>query len=258
MDNGNLYYALLAQASLLNEATLDSFQGKDEYDKNDYSAIIDVFTQVQRNIIRMASIHKYSKMSKERFINKVNNNSANKNIITHTVKTYETISSIADLYGNDVDEILKMNNKRSFEINPGEKLLIEVENSTTDTINDIPTYADPIGSNVLGNDISKELADRDNDIYVLPNTETLKQGILNRITTNRNAYPMILSFGIDTKNTFELPDDLFESLTTIKIQELLLEDKRIKNIENISLDKQENSLTYNISGEAIDNTKIEI
>ena len=96
------------------------------------------------------------------------------------------------------------------------------------------------------------------DLEVLSNEGTIKQGIENRVFTHRGEYPLADDFGIDMLVGSEIPNDLFESLYLIKIINQIKQDKRVADINDMSINRHQNAITITGNIRTINKEDLEI
>lgn len=232
----------------------------DEYDAVDYSRVLFTLYGLKRNIKRMLVVHKIQGFSKEEFveINTVENSGTI--VVDHTIKSWETITSIAKLYNANISDILTYNNIKSDELITG--TVIKVRTSSNTFINgaesnkDVPVYGSRVGENVYGKDWPDELvANSDGtDVKILEPIETLKQGITNRLSTRSGDYPLESDFGISLVGS-EYPQELRDGLLSIEVSQQLELDPRIESIENVIVTSESNSSTIEVVVKAIAGTE---
>jgi LysM repeat protein len=213
-------------------------EGKDEFHNKNYAGIFNGLYQYRNQLLKKLSIHRFAKLSKEDFIlqNDVN---ASKSIQKyHKVKSYETGTTIAKLYGTTLENILKVNNVRTDEIVAGKILKINITPTSviTRVYENVPTYGSQLGDLVYGKDLPDELATEDGDLKVLDPIETLRQGIYNRVTTQKGGYPFQEDFGIGLIGE-DFPEELSDSMFMVEVQTQLSQDARISSIDNLTLVK---------------------
>ena len=224
--------------------------GSDEYNRVDYSGALSSLYNLKRNIKRMLIIHKIQGFSKEEFINSNAIQNSGSIVINHTVKKWESVTSIAKLYNTTIDEILKINNIASDDLVPGLALIIKTSNNImidgkqNNSVN-VPVYGSRVGQEVYGRDWPNEFMANTSadDLKVLDPHETLKQGITNRLSTKSGDYPMEDDFGISLVGS-EYPKELRDGLLTIEASQQLEQDTRIESIENIIVTSEANSTSF--------------
>lgn len=263
MDANTFYENLdLALSKLNSGIELIEAQVTDEFDTDiNYSEVLDSLYRYKKQIVARQNLHKFYKMSKETFIKNAESGENKKVEITHTVKDYETVISIAQKYNITVEEILQKNNLTSSGITAGVEIQIDVneKEDTVQTYEDIPTFGTQEGDYILGMDAANNLdADSDGDIKILEPVDTFMQGVNNRMKTKNGDYPLEISFGLDSLVGSELPAALLDNLAMVKIVSQLALDKRIKSINSLSSNKSENSIKYSINVTAINNKTLDI
>ena len=228
-------------------------RGADEYSDINYYDILNGLEQTKRTLLRLKAAHKFAKTSKTDFAQLDKHT-----VIEHTVASYETINTIAHKYNVTVDSILRNNNINSYEIKAGDKLKIikETDTITNEEQVNYPTFGELKGEEIYGRDIASDFATSDNkDILVLSPIATLKQGILNRITTEQGEYPFEDDFGIG----FRIGDEkLTDALLTVKLTYALLSDYRIEDVKNLEVITEGNSKIIKAIVSTINNETIEV
>lgn len=257
-NNINDYYRNLENALKNIRLLIMQVEGKitDEYDlTTNYSDILNQLYGTERAINNMLTIHKFQGFAKDEFI--AVNSSSNTNIVIleHTVKAWETASSIAKLYNVDLADLLQMNNITSDEIIQGLILKVNVSKNTLQqnaTTKNVPVYGSRIGQKIYGYDWPNELqATADGgDIKVLEPLDTLVQGIKNRLTTRTGDYPLEDDFGVDLVGS-EVPQNLREGLLIIEATEQLLQDQRVDNIQSMTASSKNNSVSFEATINAV-------
>lgn len=261
--DANTYYSYLEKALLkLNEA-IETIEKKstDEFDSVDYSTVLNSLYKFRRQIVGMQNIHKFHKLSKESFIKKAENKTSNKIEISHTVKDYETPLSIASKYDVSLEDLLEINNLTSSEITAGTIIKVEVESGDdlTQVYNDIPTFGSQEGDLVLGKDAKINLdVDEDGDLKVLDPEETIKQGIISRLSSKTGDYPLDDTFGLDNLVGSEFPSSLLVNMAMMKISTQLALDSRIKSLNSIEVTKSQNEVDFQINVTAVNNKSLDI
>lgn len=231
----------------------------DEYTSINYSKILTELNNFRRKIVLLLNVHKFMRLSRESFELKTMGNK--KNIeVTHIVKDYETPLIIANKYNMSLDELLKKNNLKSYEITPGKEISVEINytNNITKTYEDIPTFGSHEGDLLFGSDLPNKLeVDSRGDLRLLTPVETLSQGILNRALTKAGSYPLEADFGISIPEN-RLPSELVNVMHMLKVHLQLLLDKRIKDVKNLSSIKQGNKLSIKLQLKTVNNITVNV
>lgn len=256
--NAYEYYGNLNQALTMIEITIakTEVQQTDEFDTINYADVLSKLYLFKSIINKMINIHKYFKMSKEAFVKSSENKTSKRIEVTHIVKDYESAQTIANLYGITIEEILIKNNILTTGIIAGMELKVEIKNSNAliTIYDEIPTYGSQQGQLVLGVDISNDLTlNGDGDFQSLNNLETIKQGVLNRISTPKGGYPLVNDFGLEIQPGADLPSDLKDSMILIKVVNQIEQDSRISKIENVNVKRSQNSITIEAIMKTINN-----
>ncbi len=256
----NKYYYNLETAETEIERLIAKVTPTDEYDSVNYSQLLFNLNNSLFEIRKMKNMHKFFKLSKEDFIRQIDSEVLKQQQSIHTVREYETPLTIAEDYNISLDELLKINNASITDFTPGATIKVPVTNETRIRIfENIPTYGSHEGSKVLGNDLPNELrADTDGDLLVLDNYDTLKQGILNRITTKQGNYPLEPDFGIDNYVGSDQPEELSGALRTTSIIAQIEQDARIEKITEYSETQKNNSTLYSIKVSTITNEEVSL
>lgn len=256
---GLKYYNDLNKALIIIESNINSLEvvEKDEYNFVNYSLILNKLYTTKRMIERYLNIHKYYRLTKEEMIKRIDNQSNSKVKISYEVKEYENAQTIAEKFNMELESLLRLNNILSSEIESGKKILVETTDFNLITQNfDIPTYGDQTDTNILGTDISVNPQFENNDFQVLGNIETLEQGIRNRIRTFKKEYPAEPNFGI--QNYINMPDDLNNSLRLVDIIDQVKKDGRVQEVLDAQVQRQGNSVVFNLTILTTTNQTIEI
>jgi hypothetical protein len=245
--NGYDYYNKLERALAIteNEIAKTEIKATDEFDVINYAEILNSLYKTKNTIIKMLNAHKFYRLSKEAFINKAEKKESKRVEILHTVKSYETITLIARMYGIDPTQILEKNNIISSDLAAGMSLRLEIPDSKKllTVYENIPTYGSQEGILVLGKDVRNDLMfNADGDLETLSCEDTLKQGLENRMTTIKGDYPLADDFGIEFGSNTEIPNDLYESFYLIKITNQLKQDARIADIIDLTIEREQNSI----------------
>ena len=259
----NEYFDKLDQAlSEVKQAiTATELEKTDEFDTTNYSEILSRLYSAKKSIEKMMVAYRYFKLSKEAFI-KMSEAKGNRRMeVVHTVKSFETVHSIAAQYGITVEDVLRKNNLLASDLTAGLQIKVEVRESRTlnKIFEEIPVFGDQTGILALGKDLTNELReDNTGDLYVLGPEDTLKQGVKNRISTKAGDYPMEWDFGISDVVGGELPSDLNESYYKLKLVNQLEQDKRLVSIDSLEVTRKGNAIIYDGHLTAVNNKDLVI
>ncbi|OGU56945.1 MAG: hypothetical protein A2V66_10755 [Ignavibacteria bacterium RBG_13_36_8] len=247
----NLENALRNVLSTINETEQKNI---DEYNLNvNYYDMLNTLYEAERSIKQMLIVHKLRGFSKEEYIT-IENKKATDLLIEHTVKGYENLLSIAELYGTTIEEIMQINNLTSYEIGASSilKVRISKEHLIENARREVPVFGSRVGTDVLGYDIYNEVRENDaKDIKVIDDPiDTLIQGLKNRIVTKVGDYPFEKDFGLDVVGT-DIPKDLAEGLMSLEITEQLKQEPRVETVKNVLVTKKIDSYSYEITVQAI-------
>ena len=226
----------------------------DEYDlTTDYAALLLSLVLLKRYLQRYYNGYKYIKYSEADFTNILDTAGSKEMTIQHIVTGYETPSKIAKKYNIDISQVTDRNNKASNDIVTGDTLNLSVPNTnqffTNEELQTFPFFGDRNGDCILGSDLGKELkVDWNGDLMSLNNSETFRQGILNRLTTAKGDYPLNDSFGLDRfVGGSNLPGDLSDAMFSIEAQAQIMNDYRVKEITDVVTVREANSITIQAS-----------
>jgi LysM repeat protein len=233
-----------------------------EYENANYVAILNELNATRRSILKMLSINKYMRISKEAFLAK-SETSTQKIDTLHTVKQFETPIGIAVKYNMRLEDLLKKNNITTADIVAGIELKVEIDDSAgagvlTKIYEEIPTFGSQEGLLVLGKDVTNELKYSNGDLTVLMPEQTVAQGILNRVMTNSGDYPYENDFGVTSLAGSELPNELIEGMALLEIESQIKLDKRISSIEQLTVTRNQNAIAITGILQTINNITIEL
>ncbi|HEX2868744.1 MAG TPA: LysM peptidoglycan-binding domain-containing protein [Ignavibacteriales bacterium] len=230
----------------------------DEFDTFDYSGYIEQLKELKRNVLRFQAAYKFLKLDKEDFIQGIDR--TGKVIVIHTVKDFETPLSIAKKYTTDLGEILILNDVKVEDIKAGRELKIVVNNESLSQVYDtIPTYGSQKGLEVLGRDLPNDLqADETGDLLVLGPIETLTQGVNNRISTKKGAYPLEENFGLSNIQKLEFPEDITNAMLMVGLSEELEEDARLSRIDSIEITSDRKAKEVLVQARTITNNMLRV
>jgi|GEM_PF-2998652 len=261
----NTYYIDLEKALLMLERDYNKVQIEadkhDEYADTNYPEVLSNLSEIKRKLLRMLSVHKYLRLTKENYLNNIQDN-ADKIIVNYAVADYDTPSGIANKFKVSLEELLLSNNLTTDQIKIGIVLKIEQTGNTNGTnsiYKNIPSYGSQIGDLVYGMDIQNEISvDNIGDLRILSPEETLKQGILNRITTVNGEYPGENDFGIDNLAGSDLPQELRENLIITKTMSQLSLDERIDDVTDLEVTFSQNAVKVAGTITTINNTDLTV
>lgn len=90
----------------------------------------------------------------------------------------------------------------------------------------------------------------DNDLYLVGGQEEMRQNIENRLAVNKGEWFLDLNLGLSYKDI--TGKDIRDSDIEYWIRECVLQDKRIKEVRSIDIDRNSEKRTANISILVID------
>lgn len=90
----------------------------------------------------------------------------------------------------------------------------------------------------------------DNDLYLVGGQEEMRQNIENRLAVNKGEWFLDLNLGLSYKDI--TGKDIRDSDIEYRIRECVLQDKRIKEVRSIDIDRNSEKRTANISILVID------
>lgn len=244
------YYEMTETLMKSIDVAIASILGKDEYDQLDnMPEVLSKLYEAKRYYEYLHNIHKFLKMSKTSFLKLAGDQTAQRETVNHTVKSYESPLGIAQKYGVTLSEMLDSNGKIASNIQDGDELTINIknDNNTQLLLDTIPTFGDHTGIKLYGTDLPKVLIEDDRkDLLVLDEYSTLKQGIYNIVTTNNGDYPLNETFGIMDLTKISLPNDLGDNLLKMRINDAIMKDSRIEKVISIDSERKNNSVIFEI------------
>ncbi|MDQ7818683.1 MAG: LysM peptidoglycan-binding domain-containing protein [Melioribacteraceae bacterium] len=258
--NATEYYKNMEESlRLINLAIVETeLQMTDEYDSINYTQMLNDLNNTRRGILKMLAVHKFMRMSKETF-SAQEVGVVRKRESVHVVKQFETPVGIALKYSMSLEDLLRKNNITTSEIEAGMTLKVDTNTETFIKVyEDIPTFGSQEGLLVLGKDATNDLQCNDGDLKVLEPSETVAQGIMNRISSDAQSYIYEENFGVRNLAGSELPGDLGKEMYLLEVTEQIKFDKRIIEIENLTAEKDQNNLIVSGSLRAINNVLIEL
>lgn len=235
-------------------------QMTDEYDTINYTQILNDLNNTRRGILKMLAVHKFMRMSKETFSTQEVGGGIRKRESIHIVKQFETPVGIALKYSMSLEDLLRKNNITTSEIEAGMTLKVDTNRETFIKVyEDIPTYGSQEGLLVLGKDTTNDLQyDDGGDLKILTPSETVAQGIMNRISSDAQSYIYEENFGVRNLAGNELPGDLGKEMYLLEITEQIKFDNRIIEIENLTAEKDQNAIKVSGALRVINNVLIEL
>lgn len=263
MTNSEYYIELENALKQIDLAIVDIERNMtDEYEGANYSAMLNDLNTTRRSVLKMLAIHKYMRISKEVFLAKDGTSPQTIDTV-HTVKQFETPIGIALKYNMSLEALLKKNNITTADIVTGVELKVEIDESSGAGVlakiyEDIPTFGSQEGLLVLGKDVSNEMKYSSGDLSVLTPEQTVGQGVLNRVMTNSGDYPYESDFGVTSLAGSELPNELIEGMALLEIESQIKLDKRISNIEQLTVTRNQNAIAISGILQAINNITIEL
>jgi hypothetical protein len=250
----NIYTTLTKSLNEL-ERIISNIIPTDEYDPNhDYSGLLNNLNQFKTYIIRLLSVHKFARMSKEYFLAQFSGVVET----NYKIKDYDTPLSLADKFGVDLDALLEINNIVATDIQEGLIIKVPVAGDSIAIYSNVPTFGDQTGDNVFGRDLPNELVAVNGKLVVLEPLDNLKQGILNRITTWRGEYPLDDSFGINNFRQFDLPEDLAQNMVIMDVVNQILQDARIAEVNEIVQSSEKDAVQFTAEATTITKTEVKV
>lgn len=261
MTNSIIYYRNLEIVLRTLDIYINILERKktDEYDQNEnYSNMLTKLYAVKRIVERMLSAHKFYRLTKIEFAMKLDGKFEGNVIIEHVIKDYETPQSIAKQYGITLEQLLKNNNEITTNFEPGSTLKIEVDHLNLHSVySDVPVFGSQVDRNIFGVDLTNDLKnDGRKDLHTIKYEDCLRQGIINRVTTEIGGYPLIEDFGLYNIVGTEFPPDLRDAMMSIKLIYQLEGDPRIDTIDRIGITTKENSVIYDVDMTSINKIKV--
>ena len=200
---------------------------------------------------RLQKIHKLFRMTKEQLIQKSQGETA-PNYTVYEVRSYDTIHSVARKFNVSIEDILRANNITASEFEDQTEILIPQLSTNVITVyENVPTFDTHNGIKVLGTDLSADCTvDANGDLKVLDEVDSFHQGVTILINTEAGTIPLEDGFGGAPKIGKEYPQEIISNMITVNLLNSLSQDGRIKDVNNIILEKQ-NQGDYLIKADAI-------
>ena len=265
MTTATEYYNQLKGALGQIDSAIVTIQNQmtDEFDSINYAQMLMDANNSRRSILKMLAINKFMRLSQDTFIEKIENPSSQKIIITYTVKQFDTPIGIALKFNMALQDLLQKNNIVTSDFVPGLVLNIEVDDSNgmgefSKIYDDIPTFGSQEGLLVLGQDAGNDLKCVNGDLNILAPEDTVAQGVLNRLTTDPAQYPYEKEFGVTNLAGTELPFDLIQGMYTLEVNDQLNLDKRIQSINSLVISRSGDGVIINGSFLALNNVPVNV
>jgi len=257
------YYQKLeiAKSNLLEGIARIEVFNIDEYDEDNKCQLLFDLYKMLNNVETMLNIHKFKRKSKEEILTEPDIVEG-RVIVNYQVKDYETPFSIAQKYDLSVEELLQFNNNlKVSEITTGKILKIPTINKAEkERLDSIATFGSQAEELILGKDILLPLqADaKGGDLLIAEPANTLAQCLNNLFNTKEGSYLTENQIGIfDIKNQ-DMPPEVVDGFTKIRLLQVLEQDKRIASINSIKTDIQGQNINYEIEITAINGDKVKV
>jgi hypothetical protein len=234
---------------------------------NDYSGQIFAIQSAVNQLEILDNIHKFEKITKEQMQYLFSSYDAGlgggKIVIDmeYLVTSYDTTRTIEQKLNIPWVKIQDYNNILPSQLVPLLKIRIPIEVPISQiAIQDIPTFGDQQGNNILGADLPNELTEDpiSGDLLVLSNEESFKQSIQNYFTMLPGSFPYYEEVGFDPKVSDEHNEEERDSILQLRIINTLSDDKRIKNVDISDGVKAGTNLNFALTITAVSGNKTAI
>jgi hypothetical protein len=234
---------------------------------NDYSGQIFAIQIAVNQLEILDNIHKFEKITKEQMQYLFSSFDAGlgggKVVIDmeYTVTSYDTTRTIEQKLNIPWARIQDYNNILPSQLIPLMKIRIPIEIPISQiAIQDVPTFGDQQGNNILGTDFPNELVEDPvtGDLAVLSNEESFRQSVQNYFTMLPGSFPYYEEIGFDPKVSDEYNAEERESILQLRIINTLSDDKRIRNIDITDGIKNDNAINFKLTITAVSGNKTAI
>lgn len=253
----NIIEQMYYQADLLEKQAKTALAGitsRDEYDKDNSSATISALEKLVNQAILLRAYDKFMKMEKADITALSSMSNTGKILTGHTLKSYETATSISKKYGMSIDEVLNLNNMTSDEFTAGKEIKVYTTIDKITVNQNVETYGSQKGKNILGTDLPCELTisgeDENADLTVLGNDDTFVQGMSVLTRAIMGDYPLE-NFGITNYVGSDMPSGLVANMIRIELSQLLATDERIGSIDSIDIETSDGAIKPTIQLTAV-------
>ena len=241
------YYKEVEKTKFIFDTVLNTLQNKlsilpdedPDLSDNDYSGQIFAIQSAVNQLEVLDNIHKFEKVTKDQmqylFSSFDQGLGGGKVIIDmeYQIASHDTTRSIERRFNILWSKIQDYNNILPSELIAGTTIRIPIEIPISQlTIQDIPTFGDQQGNNILGTDLPNELAeDPTGDLAVLSNEESFRQSIQNYFDILPGTIPYYEEVGFDPKVSDDVGAQEKPSILQLRIVNVVAGDARIKNTE---------------------------
>jgi len=234
---------------------------------NNYSEQIFTVQNAINQLEILDNIHKFEKVTKDQMQYLFSSFDAGlgggKIVVDleYTVTSYDTTRTIEQKFNIPWARIQDYNNLSPSQLVPLLKIRIPLETSISQVTNqDIPTFGDQQGNNILGTDFPNELAGDPitGDLKVLSNEDSFKQSVQNYFTMLPGTIPYYEEVGFDPKVSDEYNEQEKESIIQLRIINALSGDARINNVDISDGTKTGTNLNFGLTITAVSGNKIAI
>jgi hypothetical protein len=234
---------------------------------NDYSGQIFALQNAVNQLEILDNVHKFEKITKDQMQYLFSSFDAGlgggKVVIDmeYTLTSYDTTRTIEQKLNIPWARIQDYNNILPSELVPLLKIRIPIEILINQlAIQEIPTFGDQQGNNILGTDLPNELTEDPitGDLAVLSNEESFKQSVQNYFTMLPGSLPYYEEVGFDPKVNDDHGAEERESVLQLRIINALADDKRIKNVDISDGVKAGTNLNFDITITAVSGNKTAI
>jgi len=275
MSRSSQYYKEVEKTKFMFDTALNVLENKlslltdedPDLVNNDYSGQIFAIQIAVNQLEILDNIHKFEKITKEQMQYLFSSFDAGlgggKVVIDmeYTVTSYDTTRTIEQKLNIPWARIQDYNNILPSQLIPLMKIRIPIEIPISQiAIQDVPTFGDQQGNNILGTDFPNELVEDPvtGDLAVLSNEESFRQSVQNYFTMLPGSFPYYEEIGFDPKVSDEYNAEEQESILQLRIINTLSDDKRIRNIDITDGIKNDNAINFKLTITAVSGNKTAI
>ena len=269
------YYKEVEKTKFMFDSVLNTLQNKlslltdedPDLSSNDYSGQIFAVQNAVNQLEVLDNIHKFERITKEQmqyiFSSFDQGLGGGKVIIDmeYTVASYDTTRTIERRFNISWTKIQDYNNILPSQLTAGTKIRIPIEIPISQiAIQDIPTFGDQQGNNILGTDLLNDLTEDPvtGDLAALSNEDSFQQSIQNYFDILPGSIPYYEDVGFDPKVSDDIGEQEKESILQLRIINVVSGDARIKNVDISDGVKEKTNLNFKLTVTAVSGNKTAI
>jgi hypothetical protein len=271
MSQLSQYFAVVENTQALFDTVLNTLQNKlalltaedpDLLDDNYSDAIFQIQSAVNQLSI-LDNVYKFERITKQQMQYLFGSYDAGENSqkinvdVPHIVTQYDTPRTIERKYNMPWAIIQQYNNILPSQLTPLMTINIPLQIPLSQiSQQDIPTFGDQQGNNILGMDIENGLeAGSDGDLKVLTPIDSFAQSIQNNLSMLPGTLPYYEDIGFDPKIEDNYNAEEKNSILQLRIMNTLLNDNRIKQVDISGGTKEGTLLNFDLTITSISGNK---